>query len=81
MAIETELKQFILEQLLEGGAETQVKEDESLVASGRIDSLGLIKLIGHVQQRYRVDLMAVGGPEDFESIASMAAAIRRHGVS
>ncbi|MFN8549609.1 MAG: hypothetical protein U0527_16965 [Candidatus Eisenbacteria bacterium] len=80
MAIETELKQFILEQLLEGGAETQVKEDESLVASGRIDSLGLM-LIGHVQQRYRVDLMAVGGPEDFESIASMAAAIRRHGVS
>ncbi|MBK8232526.1 MAG: hypothetical protein IT349_14985 [Candidatus Eisenbacteria bacterium] len=77
--IENELRQFILENLLEGSGQAEVADDEALVATGRIDSLGLIKLIGHIQQQYRVDLMASGGPDDFESISSMAAAIRRHG--
>jgi hypothetical protein len=32
-----------------------------------------------VQQRWYVDLMTSGGPDDFQSIATLAAAIRRHG--
>ena len=81
MAIESELKQYIVEQLLEGDGDAAVEENEALIATGRIDSLGLMKLIGHIQQRYRIDLMASGGPDDFESIATLAAAIRRHGQS
>ena len=79
MEIENELRRYVTENLLEGGGQGDVTDDEALIATGRIDSLGLIKLIGHIQQRFRVDLMAVGSPDDFESIRTLAAAIQRHG--
>jgi len=50
---------------------------DSLLGAGKIDSLGLMRLLAHIQQRFKVDLMAVGNPDDFESIQSLAGAIRR----
>lgn len=79
MNLENELKQYVAENLIEGTGDVAL--DEALIATGRIDSLGLMKLLAHVQQRYRVDLIAIGGPDDFETITTIAAAIRRHGVA
>lgn len=78
MDIERSLRGYIVESLLDGSDSTDLTDDENLIGSGRVDSLGLLKLVGFVQQNYDVDLMAIGGPEDFESIRSFAAAIRRH---
>lgn len=78
MEIERALHGYIVESLLDGSAGSGPGDDENLIGTGRIDSLGLLKLVGYVQQHYGVDLMAVGGPEDLESIRSLAAAIRRH---
>jgi acyl carrier protein len=51
--------------------------DEPLIRSGRVDSMGLLQILGFIQQRYGVDLSATGGPSDFETVTSLAAAIRR----
>jgi acyl carrier protein len=77
--IEKALRGYIAETLLDGSAGGEPGDDENLIGTGQIDSLGLLKLVGYVQQHYGVDLMAVGGPDDLESIRSLAAAIRRHG--
>ena len=78
MRIEDALRRFVVEELLRGEAGARVVDDEPIVASGRIDSLGLLKLIDFVDQRYGVDLMEVGGPDDFASIGAMATCIRLH---
>lgn len=76
MDVETELKTFIREQILRD-SEQPLSDDEQLISTGRIDSLGLIQVLTHITEQYRVDLMRDGSPDDFESIRSMAAAIRR----
>ena len=78
MDIRADLRQFITESLLVAQEGGQLGDDEPLIESGRIDSLGLIKLLGFIQQRYQVDLFSVAAPEDFVSISSLAAALTRH---
>ncbi len=75
MDLESELREYIVEHLVDGGGEVSVSD--SLLGAGKIDSLGLMRLLAHIQQRFKVDLMAVGNPDDFESIQSLAGAIRR----
>lgn len=78
MSIESDLQQFIAADVVADGA-AGVKLDEPIVRSGRVDSMGLLQILGFVQQRYGVDLAAAGGPSDFESVTALAAAIRRSG--
>ncbi len=78
MSIEDALRRFVTDELLAGEPEARVDDDEPIVASGRIDSLGLLRLIDFAHERYGIDLMAVGGPDDFASIATMAACVRLH---
>ncbi len=51
--------------------------DDELVASGRVDSLSLLQILGFVRERFSVDLMQAAGPEDFVTIRKMADAVRR----
>ena len=76
MSIESELQRFILEEVTLD-KDSDVAVDEQIVESGRVDSLGLIQILGFIQQHYNVDLLSVGNPKDFASVASMAALVRR----
>ncbi len=78
MNIEADIRQFITSELLPGEKSAQLAEDAPLVSSGRVDSMGLLQILSFVQQRFGVDLMAVGNPHDFDSIQALAAAVRRH---
>ena len=40
--------------------------------------MGLLQILGFVQQRFGIDLMAVGNPEDFDSVKALAKAVRRN---
>jgi len=51
--------------------------DEPLIRSGRLDSMGLLQVLGFIEQRYGVRLTETGSPEDFETVAALAAAVRR----
>jgi acyl carrier protein len=73
--VEEILLRFIAEEVAIDGAGLRV--DERLVESGRIDSLGLVNILAFVVDRFRVDLVATGQLRDLESVAALAAAIRR----
>ncbi len=75
MEIESQLHRYLRSDIL--GDESEIELDDSLISSGRIDSLGLLKLLGFIQDRFKVDLMSSEGPEAFETIRALAEAIRR----
>jgi acyl carrier protein len=77
MSIETDLQEFIAAEIVADVTPGSVRVDESLVRSGRVDSMGLLQILGFIQQHYNVDLGSTGGPSDFETVQSLAAAIRR----
>jgi acyl carrier protein len=73
MNIEADLQRFIAsEVVLEGG----VSAGEPLISSGKVDSLGLLQILGYIEQNYGVTLLASGTPRDFESVQALANAIR-----
>lgn len=76
-SIELELAQYVSEELAVAGRGEPVAVDETLVSSGRIDSLGLIQLMGWVHEKYGVDLLAFGDPSDFDSVRGVTDAVRR----
>ena len=77
MKYEAEIKQFIETELLSDDRSVNLAPDQALITSGLIDSMGLLQILGFVQQTFSVDLMAVGSPMDFDSVGALAAAVRR----
>ena len=77
MSIESDLQDFISTGVVLGETDEKVAPDEPLMSSGRVDSLGLLQIIGFLRKEYDVDVLADGSPDDFETIASLAAAVRR----
>jgi len=76
MRIERELREFIAKELARDVGE--VKDDESLLEAGVIDSLGVLSLVSFIERRYRIavteDEMM---PENFDSIGAIAGFIAR----
>ena len=76
MSIESELQQFIAAEVVtDEGAGVGI--EEPLIRSGRLDSMGLLRVLGFVEERYGVYLAETGSPSDFETVATLAAAVRR----
>ena len=78
MNIEQDIRKYITSELLREQSTASLADDDALISSGRVDSMGLLQILGFVQQRFGVDLMAVGSPQDFDSVAALAAAVRRN---
>lgn len=77
MSIETELQEYIAKQILRDEESGLPDIAENLTASGKIDSLSLLQILGFIQTHFSVDLMSNGSPTDYESIQTMADAVRR----
>jgi acyl carrier protein len=77
MTIEEQLRDFIVSEVVAEGKDREIGPGDPLIATGLIDSMGLLQVLGFVQQRFGVDLLGTGDPEDFQSIQSLAAAVRR----
>jgi acyl carrier protein len=78
MSIESDLQQFIANEIVLEKAEGGINSDEPLISSGRVDSIGLLQVLGFIHERYGVDLFSSGSPRDFETVEAMASAIRRN---
>ncbi len=74
MNIESDLQRFISSAVV---PEAGITEAEALISSGKVDSLGLLQILGYIEQNYGVTLLASGSPKDFESIQALATAIRK----
>ncbi|MEG8280487.1 acyl carrier protein [Streptomyces sp. AHA2] len=68
------VKAFVVEEFLPDVAAHELADDYDLVDNGVIDSLGLLKVIAWLEDRYGVDTDAVDlDPESFTSVAAIAA--------
>jgi acyl carrier protein len=69
MTIEATIEKFIVEEIMLADRQTRVDPEESLVASGVLDSLALLRFIAFLEEQFNIvvdDLEVV--PENFESI-------------
>lgn len=74
-----EIRAFIAAEFLAGEDASDLTDDYDIVASGVIDSLGLVRLVSHIATAYQVpmDGMAIK-PDDFRTIAAIAELIGTH---
>jgi acyl carrier protein len=69
MKIEAIVEKFIVEELIMGGSNTKLDPDESLVSSGVIDSLAILRLITFIEETFGVTVEDDEVlPENFETI-------------
>ena len=50
MTIKENLRQYIADELLEDDA--PLEDEENLLADGMVDSLGMIRLVAHIEETY-----------------------------
>jgi acyl carrier protein len=77
MNIQSEIERFIIDELLSGSRES-LGPEEPLFSSGMVDSLGTLRLITFLEERFGV---TVGdgevGDENFKTISRIQALVER----
>ena len=76
MNTESLLEKFIVEEIMLGDGKKKIDPDQSLINSGMVDSLALLRLIAFIEERFGItieDDEVV--PENFETINVMKALI------
>lgn len=76
------LLRFVSDELL--GGTMEIAADDDLLADGMVDSLGMVRLVGFVEQRFEIAVPPVDFTiENFRSIATLTAYVskRVHGGS
>lgn len=75
------IRDFIQNDILHNALEKPLEDNDQLVESGIIDSLGVMLLLGFIDEKFSIqisgdDLL----PENFASISAIAALIERQSV-
>ncbi|GJM39768.1 MAG: hypothetical protein DHS20C20_00500 [Ardenticatenaceae bacterium] len=66
------LKEYIREELM-NGASNELDESENLLAAGIIDSLGILRLVSFVEEKFGIDVPDEDVTIDnFQSVKSMS---------
>ncbi len=78
MDVALDVERFILSEIMTGSAIDAIAPDEDLLATGIVDSHGVMQLVGFLRERYGVavhddDLT----PENFQTIAAIGAFVER----
>lgn len=78
LAIEQQIQNFIIENFLFGDASTGLKNSDSFLEGGIIDSTGVLELVSHLEETYGIkveDEELI--PENLDSIANVSSFIQR----
>jgi len=71
--IERDLRQFVIENFLYGDTGKHFANDDSFLEKGLIDSMSIVTLVAHIQQRYAVHLTNEElTPENLDSVCRLA---------
>jgi acyl carrier protein len=63
------IERFVVDELLLGDRRSKIDPDKSLITSGIIDSLGLLRLISYLEDQFGLSIKDVEMvPENFETI-------------
>ena len=69
MYVETAIERFVVDEIMLGDSNTKIDPNESLISSGVLDSLALLRLIAFLEEQMGVtvdDSEVI--PENFETI-------------
>jgi len=78
MTIEEQIRQFIAENFMYTADVSELTHDLQLFDSGIIDSTGVLELVAFLEESYDIQVDdAEMLPENFASIAALAAFVRR----
>jgi acyl carrier protein len=76
------IRDFIVNEMLHGSLTSPLRDEDQLVESGIIDSLGVMTLLSFLDEKFSIQ---VGGddliPENFESVSAIASLVNRHQAS
>jgi acyl carrier protein len=76
--IELSIRRFIAKNLLNSKDELTYPDDASLLHEGVIDSLGVVELVEFLETQFTIKVEQQDvRPDNFESVARMAAFVRR----
>jgi len=77
-SVATEIEQFILRELMAGSAVESIDHDEDLLATGVVDSHGLMQLVTFLRRRWGLAVPEDAlTPENFQTIAAIEAYVAR----
>ncbi len=78
MAIEEEIRQFIVEKFMIGANPRRVEDKDSFLENGIIDSTGVLELVAFIEESYGISMADEElSPENLDSISNIAAFVRR----
>lgn len=73
-----EIREFIINNFLFGEGGEKLKDDESFLDSGIVDSTGVLELVGFLEERFKI---AVDSnellPENLDSVERVSAFVQR----
>jgi len=72
------LEEFIVRNIMVSDGDVSLSWDDSLIASGIVDSLGILRLVAFIEENFSVvvdDTEVV--PENFETINAMSSLVQR----
>ena len=78
MSVSQALERFIIQDIMVGGKDVSLSPDESLIESGIVDSLRILRLVAFIEENFSVvvdDTEVV--PENFETINAMSSLVQR----
>ena len=72
------ISQFIVDEFIQDIREDQLEPDFDLIVNGVIDSLGLLKVIAWIEERFQLSIEVTEmTPENFASVNAICAFIDR----
>ena len=72
------IRNFITNEILHGSLNHALDDQESLIESGIIDSLGIMTLLAYVEQQFSIEISGDDLiPENFASISAITALVER----
>ena len=72
MSTESAIERYILDEIMIGSEQTSIEPDQSLLDSGILDSLALLRLMGFIEDHYNITVEdGEVTPDNFESIESI----------
>jgi acyl carrier protein len=78
MSVEERIQEFISEELMFQSGVTGIPADQSLITSGVLDSLALLRLIMFLQEEFKVKIQDEEViPDNFETISAIDAFLTR----
>lgn len=78
MTTETAVERFIVDEILIGSEQTSIEPDQSLLDSGILDSLALLRLIAFLEDHYQIDIGdGEVTPDNFETLATINTFVQR----